>query len=252
MDDRIELLFEQPGLPAFRIPETLAASYGGDLGFQPPRVFANFVASVDGVVSIPGPGESGGVISKGSKADRFVMGLLRACADVVMVGASTFRKAPGHLWTAEHVFPPAAEGYAALRRKLGLQARPRFVVVSASGELDTSQPALRDDALIVRGRQPKLADVLSKLQADGARLVLTEGGPTLAGQLAAEGLLDELFLTTSPFLFGRRRGDDRKSLLEGVDLAPLGGAPLELLSARRQGAYLFLRYALEKGDLKTR
>ena len=49
----MELLFEAPGLPAFELPEELAAVYGGSLGFEEPRVFANFVSTLDGVVAIP-------------------------------------------------------------------------------------------------------------------------------------------------------------------------------------------------------
>ena len=52
--------------------------------------------------------------------------------------------------------------------------------------------------------------------------------------------MDELFLTISPRLFGRKVNDARKSLVEGVDLA---GQPLELLSVRRHDSHLFLRYA---------
>ena len=50
---------------------------------------------------------------------------------------------------------------------------------------------------------------------------------------------DEIFLTLSPRLFGRWHGDARKALAEGRDL---GGMPLELLSLRRHGSHLFLRY----------
>jgi riboflavin biosynthesis pyrimidine reductase len=73
-------------------------------------------------------------------------------------------------------------------------------------------------------------------------VVLTEGGPSLVGQLVRERLVDELFLTTSPRLFGRKGNDGRKSLIEGVDLA---GQSLQLLSVRRHESHLFLRYALE-------
>jgi len=45
-----ELLFERSGLPSFPLPAPLLAAYGGALGFESPRVFANFVSSVDGVV----------------------------------------------------------------------------------------------------------------------------------------------------------------------------------------------------------
>jgi riboflavin biosynthesis pyrimidine reductase len=258
----IELLFERPGLPVFGISAPLAARYGSDLGFAAPRLYANLVSSVDGVVALHSRDESGHLISGGSEADRFVMALLRACADAVLVGAGTFRKAPGHLWHAESVFPNAAKQFTDLRKGLGLRPTPPLVLVTASGDIDTAHPALRD-ALIVttpageqrlRGKVPpgarltvldsgtiRLAAVIRFLHGEGLRVVLTEGGPSLLGRLVAEELLDELFLTTSPVLFGRSAGDGRKSLIDAVDVA---GTSVELLSARRHGSYLFLRYGV--------
>jgi riboflavin biosynthesis pyrimidine reductase len=71
---------------------------------------------------------------------------------------------------------------------------------------------------------------------------LTEGGPRLFGELVAEGLVDELFLTTSPALFG---GAPPAIGITGR-LAPARGprARAELLSLRRHGSHLFGRYAL--------
>jgi hypothetical protein len=106
--DPLRVLFEQAGLPRYDLPEPLRAAYGGDLGFANPRLFANFVASVDGVVALPEGGESGHWISQGNEADRFVMGLLRACADAVIVGAGTLRKTPRALWHADAIYPEAA------------------------------------------------------------------------------------------------------------------------------------------------
>jgi riboflavin biosynthesis pyrimidine reductase len=262
----LDLLYERPGLPAFGLPGALAAAYGGDLGIAAPRAYANFVASVDGVVALGGEVESGGVISGHSEADRFVMGLLRACADAVVVGAGTFRRAPGHLWTAEHVYPAAAGAFAELRVRLGAAARPLFVLVTAGGAVNPSHPALERDALVVTtaagrarlaGRLPasarltslegerlSVAEVLAMLRAEGVRRILSEGGPSLIGRFLAEGALDELFLTRSPLLVGRQEGDRRKALVEGVDLAGAKRASLELLSARRHGSHLFLRYAI--------
>jgi hypothetical protein len=58
-----------------------------------PTIVANFVSTIDGAVAL-GPGEpnaGGGEISGFSEADRFMMSLLRALADVVIVGAGTVR-----------------------------------------------------------------------------------------------------------------------------------------------------------------
>src|SRR5215216_7231822 len=57
-----------------------------------PHVIGNFVSSLDGVVSLGIPGKAGGgEISGFNPHDRMVMGVLRAAADVVVVGAGTLR-----------------------------------------------------------------------------------------------------------------------------------------------------------------
>jgi riboflavin biosynthesis pyrimidine reductase len=262
-DQPLELLFERSGLPSFAsLPAALVAQYGGPLGFSRPRVFANFVASLDGVVALAAHADSGPLISGHSEADRFVMGMLRACADAVLVGAGTFRNAPGHRWSAEAIYPPAAALFTETRERLGLRPEPQLVLVTRSGDIDTTQPGARDAWIVtssageaaLRARPPspariivldsdemRLADLLPELHAEGLQLLLTEGGPSLFAQLVAEHLVDELFVTSSPALFGRYPNDGRKSLAHGLDLA---GAPLELWSARRHGSHLFLRYAL--------
>src|SRR5437764_14441718 len=148
---RLEVLEEARQAATFPLPPAVRTAYGGDLGFQRPRVFANFVSSVDGVVALAERAESGGIISGHDDGDRFVMGLLRACADGVLVGAGTFRKAGPHLWYPERIFPEAAPAWAELRRNLGLGEHPRLVLLSASGDVDPAHPALRDGALVLVG-----------------------------------------------------------------------------------------------------
>jgi hypothetical protein len=100
-------LYEHAGLPAWGLPQELAAVYGGDLGFTEPCVYANFVASVDGVTALgPEYPSSGSAISGHDPADRFVMGLLRACADMLAGRAETSR--PG-LVAARELLPGRAE-----------------------------------------------------------------------------------------------------------------------------------------------
>jgi riboflavin biosynthesis pyrimidine reductase len=260
----LELLFEHDGLPRFGLPSALSAVYGGDLGFSTPRLFANFVSSIDGVVALPTDDESGHVVSGGSEADRFVMGLLRACADAVVVGAGTFRKGAGHLWHADAIYPDGAHGFEETRSRLGLTRRPTLVLVTGSGLIDTTQPALREAIVVttaagearLRHQVPStarimvsdsdkvhFAEVIPLLHEEGLRLLLTEGGPSLVAHLVAEAVLDELFVTSSPTLFGRYPNDHRKSLIDGLDLAD---RRLELLSVRRHRSHLFLRYALSR------
>jgi len=262
LDGPLQTLFEREGLPSYELPTPLFEAYGGGIGFRKPCVFANFVASVDGVVALPEPTESGHLISKNSRADRFVMGLLRACADTVLVGAGTFRKTRGALFRADAIHPDGASAFAELRERLGLAPHPRLVVVTRSGAVDPAEPAL-DGALVVTSRAGEaalrgrvspntevvalgadtllLGDVVALLRKRGTELLLTEGGPSLFAEAVRAKLVDELFVTKSPALFGRYPNDRRKSLADGFDLS---GVSMDLLSVRRHGSYLFLRYAL--------
>ncbi|MEA2533272.1 MAG: hypothetical protein QOJ93_1083, partial [Actinomycetota bacterium] len=86
------------------------------------------------------------------------------------------------------------------------------------------------------------ADILGALRERGHDRVLSEGGPQLFGELLAAGLVDELFLTTSPVLFG----DAPPAIGITGHLAPAEEprARAELLSLRRHGSHLFVRYSL--------
>ncbi len=261
-------LYESEGLPRFELPDELRRLYGGAIGLPPRCLFSNFVATIDSVVAIPGLSHSNKLLSDESQADRFVMGLLRACADAVLVGAGTVRAAPRSLWTAEQAYPLAATAYGELRRQLGLASRPEIAIVTARGSIDAAHPVLETGALVLTTKRgaARLGDrlpvasqvvvlpgdqeldvraVIAFLHERGHERILSEGGPTLFGSLLAAELVDELFLTVSPLLAGRSAGTARLSLVEGAELLPLRRSRSRLLGVRSHGDHLFLRYGLE-------
>jgi riboflavin biosynthesis pyrimidine reductase len=264
----LECLMDATGPVPGRFPDLLRALYDGDCEIASPHVYANFVSSVDGVVAVETRRNSGSIISGRNQADRFVMGLLRAFADAVVVGAGTFR-AEGHgaLWTPEFIYPAAADAFAALRRDLGLAASPRLCLLTVSGDLDPAEPAIKAGPIVVapaahaaliRQRMPAAAEVLTLgegrlvdpggllqlLRSRGYERILCEGGPTTFGGMVRSRLVDELFLTISPVLAGRDNAASRLGLMENARLPADSFAHLELRSLRRSASYLFLRYAL--------
>ena len=88
-----------------------------------------------------------------------------------------------------------------------------------------------------------LHEILHLLEADGHHRILTEGGPRLFGQMVANDQVDELFVTVSPVLAGQK-GERSFGLVHGVDFGR-EPKPGRLLSARRHGSHLFLRYRFE-------
>jgi riboflavin biosynthesis pyrimidine reductase len=158
------------------------------------------IASIDGATAVAG------VSSRlGGPADQALFAVLRSQADVVLVAAGTVR--------AEH-YGPLAVPMAVLSRSCRLDwdsplftaavTPPIVVTVAEAPALERKKAADLADVIIAGERDVDLAAALGALAERGYARVLAEGGPTLNGQLAAAGLLDELCLTVSPLLAGGR------------------------------------------------
>jgi riboflavin biosynthesis pyrimidine reductase len=266
--EALELLTEASGLPSFDLPDELRSLYPGTLGFPVECLLANFVSTLDGVVALPGVAGSNRLIADASEADRLVMGLLRACADVVLIGAGTLRGSPRAVWTAEAAYPDRAGAFLELRRELGLPGRPAVAIVTSGREFPADHPILERDPVVLTtedgaarlqstlpaadvvavsaGQLVDLTAAVGALRARGHGRILSEGGPHLFGSLLSAGLVDELFLTISPLVAGRPAAADAVfSLVEGVSLLPGRRLASELRGIRRHGEHLFLRYALD-------
>lgn len=140
----LQTLFETRRGKLLPLPPKLARLYGRlrmPLPRSRPHVYSNFVSTLDGVVSLGAKGHaSGGDISGFSAQDRMVMGLLRAIADVVIIGSGTLGVDRRHVWTAAAIFPALAHEYRQLGVALGKSGAPLNAIVSGSGEIDLSLP----------------------------------------------------------------------------------------------------------------
>ncbi len=196
-------------LPADPAEPRLAALYdAGPAGTRHLRV--NMVSAVDGAAW--GPDHRSGSIN--DAADWRAFRVLRALADVVLVGAGTAR----------------TEGYTMLERPRGLEhlsggsplelalvtssgrlpegvlggARRPWVVTGRAGAPVAAGVVGGDRVLEVPGPDGgvDLAAALEALAERGLTRVLSEGGPTLLGAMLAAGVVDELCVTTTPQLVG--------------------------------------------------
>jgi riboflavin biosynthesis pyrimidine reductase len=260
------------------LPASLRDRYGSDLVVPlqtgRPTVIANFVSTLDGVVSYDTPeAHGGGEISGFFEPDRLVMGLLRSVADVVLIGAGTLRAGHREKWTPDYVHKPSAAAFAQIREGVGLSLQPTTAVVTASGDIDLTHEGLADTSvpvliLTTDGGAERLgrhdvaehvdivslgADsvtpgaVLDALSARGGDLVLCEGGPHLIADFIGAKLVDELFLTIAPQIAGRSRDEPRLALVEGTSFTVAGAPWPRLVDLRRSGSHLFTRYRFE-GD----
>ena len=190
------------------------------------------IASVDGATMLAAV--SGGL---GGRADHALFAVLRSLAEVVLVAAGTVR--------AER-YGPSSTPVAVVSRSLRLDwdapfftaplARPIVVTVAQAPADQLARAAALADVVVAGDRDVDLAAALAAFADRGWHAVLAEGGPTLNGQLARAGLLDELCLTLSP----RLAGGDARRILDGPSLRAAAG--LRLCSVCEQDEFLFLRY----------
>jgi riboflavin biosynthesis pyrimidine reductase len=263
------------------LPSGLRELYDGDLHLRPslaerPLVIANFVSTLDGVVSYKIKGQAGGSTISGSDlGDRFIMGLLRASVDAVMVGAGTVHDVgPQSLWIPEDTYPDVKHLYSEYRVNVLYKPQyPLLVLVSGSGKLELERAIFRTPGVrtvvittsagrdvLARAGATKLPSVqiypldarcgtiaplamLRLLYAQlGVRRLLYEGGPALFGQFLAAEAIDELFLTLSPQIAGRMADAIRPGLVEGMGFMPDSAPWFQLLSVKQRAEHLYLRY----------
>ena len=211
-----------------------------------PRVVAAMIGAADGRATV-----DGGAGGLGSPADRSVLRELRTAADALLVGAATLI-AEGY---ATLLDPPQQE----VRLARGLPREPVLATISRSPdprlfdvplfaeagqrilvctESRAALPGCAADVEALRMAEGTLtaAACLRHLRAGGARVVVSEGGPTLLRELLAEGLVDDLVLTIAPALVA---GEGRSVVNGPVFDPPLA---LELRDVLRGGDHLFLHY----------
>jgi riboflavin biosynthesis pyrimidine reductase len=261
---------------ALPLPAKLARLYGDlrmPLRASHRLVFSNFVSTLDGVVSLRNKGHAGGGdISGFNTPDRMVMGLLRAAADLVIVGSGTLEEDHKHIWTPEAICPELRRAYKELREALRKPECPQNVIVTGSGQVDLRLPVFKSREVrpliltttegarrlarqrvvgpsqiraVHGGGGPIPASIIltEVCRAPGIQRILIEGGPTLLGEFFKQRLVDELFLTVAPQIAGREPSDGRLGLVMGKSFAP--GNPLWscLSDVRRSKSHLFLRYS---------
>jgi riboflavin biosynthesis pyrimidine reductase len=258
------------------LPPRLARLYG-DFRMPVPRsgpqVFSNFVSTLDGVVSLQVKGHAaGGDISGFSVQDRMVMGLLRAVADVVIIGSGTFAADSRQVWTPGAICPELATDYRRLRATLRERGTALNVIVSAGGNIDLRLPLFADGRVpvlilttragarhLVRQKPPASVGIRALRGAGGKiapraileevtraaqrQRILVEGGPRLLGSFYKERLISEQFLTLAPQIAGRDAGDRRLSLVMGQQFAPRHPRWGTLTDVRLGHSLLFLRYS---------
>lgn len=259
------------------LPPEFQAVYGGDWQYlvpaNRPYVYSNFVQSRDGRISFSMPNQSSGAeVSGFNLHDKWLMGLLRARADAVIVGDNTLNIEPDHIWTHQYICPEET-AFSSLRASDNLAPAPLQTLLSLEGNFNPSLPVFtrsdlhivifttargRDNAKNLEGVAAKvdlpdvgfetvnLERVMQVLHSDyGVKTLLCEGGPRVYGSMIAAKLIDEEFLALSPIVTGQDAVRSRPGLIEGAVFTPETAPRSVPISLKRAGDFLFLRSRYE-------
>lgn len=221
-----------------------------------PKVWSNFAITLDGKISTRNLTPA----SFTSKEDKKRLTQIRAGADAIMVGRATLVKDNMAMGL------PNAELRAA-RIARGQREYPLRVIISNAGVVpanlrvfekmvapvvifttekmpESNRAELANLATIhyAKGEHVDLPEVLHVLAEQfEVRSVCCEGGPTLFRAMLEAELIDELYLTLAPTLFGGKEAPT----LTGADARFLTNETrLELLQSEQAGDELFLKYRI--------
>jgi riboflavin-specific deaminase-like protein len=215
-----------------------------------PYTLVNFVASADGRATFGG---RSGML--GDEGDRAVFHALREQADAVLVGTGTLRAErygrlisdPDTRARRQHrgrLPEPLActvTRSGAVPLEIPLFAEPEAkIIVFSSSEVDTGSCQASVEVVRLDPGQLTFSTVLAHLyDHHDVRVLLCEGGPTVAGALLREAIADELFLTLAPKLTG---GGSGPTVTSGPELSE--PAALTLAWALDRAEALYLRYVI--------
>jgi 2,5-diamino-6-(ribosylamino)-4(3H)-pyrimidinone 5'-phosphate reductase len=225
-----------------------------------PFVYINVATTADGKLAPT----NRHFIPFGSKRDQELLLELRANADAVMSGARTIGPMPVNLG-------PGPAKYRKMRLRKGLPEYNLRVVVSGSANLNPRAEIFRHRfspiIVLVTRRAPesklrRLREVADEVKAFGdkelnfteallwlrqkwgVKRLLCEGGGEVNAGLFQEGLVDEVYHTLCPLVFG---GRNAPTVADGRGFPALASAAgLTLKSSKRAGDELFLIWRTNK------
>ena len=178
--------------------------------YRPPSptwVRLNLIASVDGNAA----GTDGTSETLTSSIDRTILGVIRELSDVVLVGANSVRREGYILPRRARLAIVTSTGDLEGHRIDPAAGQGKVIVLCPSSALETVNRTLNPEVseIVVIDTDPgertlEMSRVVEALASLGLTSVVCEGGPVLAGQLLADGLVDEACFSTSPLIGGTR------------------------------------------------
>lgn len=195
-----------------------------------PFFYTSFVSTVDGKVWV----ERSGYWPIGSKTDYETFTYLRAHADAIIDGKNTALRFGKN--TIETI---NSSSFREIRESLGKEEIPQYFVVTKHPD-DALNSALQNSfgfkpVIFTEG----IEELVQTLQKENLNHVFIDGGPKLLASFLDKNLIDEIFLTIFPRIFGN--DGSTSTMVEGI-LFPPNKISLKIISSEQVENEIFLRY----------
>lgn len=196
-----------------------------------PFFYTSFVATVDGKAYV----NSKGYWPIGSRVDYDIFTSLRSRADAIIDGKNTAIRFGKPTIDTIH-----DEKFKSRRLSLGKTDQVEYIVLTKNPD-DALNEALKN----THGFTPTIfkegiESLIKYLNEKGRKRVFVDGGPHIIASFLREKLLDEIFLTIAPRIFGNR-DNLAITMVEGLLLDPKE-VNLELLSMEKVESEIYLHY----------
>ena len=218
-----------------------------------PFIFASFVSTLDGKIIVKAPG----YWPIGSSHDYAFFTHLRAHVDVIVDGKNT-----AYMFGKKTIETITSTSFKEQRKQLGKEKDAEYVVVTSKPDREllssfdgaykpyiatTEQSSIeyvQSRIIRIEGEgYVKLTSLMSEFAQRAWEYIYIDGGPTLIAELLDQNLLDELFVTIAPKIFGSETGKTM-TLAEGKLFEPDKIKQFKLISSEVIGDEVFVRYRI--------
>jgi riboflavin biosynthesis pyrimidine reductase len=197
-----------------------------------PFFYTDFVSTIDGKVFV----KKDGYWPIGSKTDFETFTYLRAHADVIIDG-----KGSAAAFGDRAIETFNSERFKQLRGGLGKNELVDYIILTNHPDEKIENLKNNSYNFVPTILSNNLDELIEYLNDKQYQTVFIDGGPTLLASIIERNMLDEIFLTISPKIYGNEK-DQTLTMVEGKLFDPNNIPEFEIISVKQVENEVFLRY----------
>lgn len=197
-----------------------------------PFIYSDFVTTIDGKVFV----KKDGYWPIGSKIDFETFTYLRAHADAIIDGKGTALQ-----FGMNAIKTFNSENFKTMRKQIGKSKPLEYIVVTKDPNKQIQKLSVNPYKFTPTIFEKGIDELLEYLKEKQYKNVFINGGPTLLASFIEKKLIDELFVTIAPKIFGNEDGKTL-TMVEGLLYSSDSIPTWNLVSVQSVENEVYLRY----------